>query len=92
MERWSVAECERQGLPPDPSNKREVLGDALYLVRMPLMSPEEFQQGPVKSGMLNEEEIRSVTHRVNGKDDTKYVSKVRKETIMFINIYFSTKT
>lgn len=51
--RWSEAECVRQQLPVTPENQRLVLGDALSLVRFPLMSKEEFTAGPAQSGVLN---------------------------------------
>ncbi|KYN31934.1 BTB/POZ domain-containing protein 2 [Trachymyrmex septentrionalis] len=51
--RWSEAECVRQQLPVTPENQRLVLGDALSLVRFPLMSKEEFTAGPAQSGLLN---------------------------------------
>ncbi|KAG5317251.1 BTBD2 protein, partial [Pseudoatta argentina] len=51
--RWSEAECVRQQLPVTPENQRLVLGDALSLVRFPLMSKEEFTVGPAQSGLLN---------------------------------------
>lgn len=53
MNRWSEAECVRQQLPVTAENQRLVLGDALSLVRFPLMSKEEFTAGPAKSGLLN---------------------------------------
>uniref|UniRef100_A0A2R9CMJ9 BTB domain-containing protein n=1 Tax=Pan paniscus TaxID=9597 RepID=A0A2R9CMJ9_PANPA len=39
---WAKAECKRQGLPVTPRNKRHVLGRALYLIRIPTMTLEEF--------------------------------------------------
>lgn len=58
--RWSEAECVRQQLPVTPENQRQVLGNALSLVRFPLMSKEEFTAGPAQSGLLNYSEA-SVT-------------------------------
>ena len=37
-------------------SKRKVLAEALYLIRMSLMSEEEFTNGPQKSGLLSNEE------------------------------------
>ncbi|KMQ96913.1 btb poz domain-containing protein 2 [Lasius niger] len=51
--RWSEAECVRQQLSVTPENQRLVLGNALSLVRFPLMSKEEFTAGPAQSGLLN---------------------------------------
>ncbi|XP_024885587.1 BTB/POZ domain-containing protein 1-like isoform X1 [Temnothorax curvispinosus] len=58
--RWSEAECVRQQLSVTPENQRLVLGDALSLVRFPLMSKEEFTAGPAQSGLLNYSEVLSL--------------------------------
>lgn len=58
--RWSEAECIRQQLPVIPENQRLVLGNALSLVRFPLMSKEEFTAGPAQSGLLNHSEVLSL--------------------------------
>lgn len=51
----------RQQLPVTPENQRQVLGNALSLVRFPLMSKEEFTAGPAQSGLLNYSEASIVT-------------------------------
>lgn len=38
---------------PFESNAREVLGNALKLIRFPLMSIEEFASGPAESNLLS---------------------------------------
>ena len=79
VERWSEAECQRKGLSPEPQNKRKVLGDALYLVRMPLMSADEFTKGPVKSKMLTADEALSVfTNPFNEVGESIFPSQVSK--------------
>ncbi|XP_069191148.1 LOW QUALITY PROTEIN: BTB/POZ domain-containing protein 1 [Procambarus clarkii] len=55
--RWSEAECERDGLSVTSTNQRTVLGRALSLVRFPLMTVEEFAQGPAQSGILTDREV-----------------------------------
>ena len=52
--RWSGAECARQGLTATPENKRSVLGQILTKIRFPLMTIEEFAQGPAQSGILTD--------------------------------------
>lgn len=47
--RWSEAECQRQQLQVTPENKRKVLGEALALIRFPLMTIEEFAAGKPKA-------------------------------------------
>lgn len=58
--RWSEAECVRQGLPVTPDNKRSVLGPVLSKIRFPLMTVEEFAQGPAQSGILADRECVSL--------------------------------
>ncbi|KAK8396915.1 hypothetical protein O3P69_005125 [Scylla paramamosain] len=55
--RWSEAECEREGMPVTGANQRKLLGPALSLVRFPLMTVEEFAQGPAQSGILTDREV-----------------------------------
>ena len=52
--RWADAECLRQNTPVSADNKRAVLGKVLAKVRFPLMSDEEFAQGPAQSGILTD--------------------------------------
>merc|ERR1719341_2574626 len=58
--RWSESECQRQALPVTIENKRSVLGRVLYQIRFPLMSVEEFAQGPAQSGILTDRETVSL--------------------------------
>jgi len=58
--RWSESECQRQSLPVTVENKRSVLGRALGQVRFPLMTVEEFAQGPAQSGILTDRETVSL--------------------------------
>lgn len=55
--RWSEAECEREGLSVTSANQRQELGRALSLIRFPLMTVEEFAQGPAQSGILTDREV-----------------------------------
>ncbi|CAL4120390.1 unnamed protein product, partial [Meganyctiphanes norvegica] len=55
--RWSEAECERSGLPLNSIDQRAVIGRGLSLVRFPLMTVEEFAQGPAQSGILTDREV-----------------------------------
>jgi len=58
--RWSEAECQRQALPVTSENKRSVLGRVLNQIRFPLMTVEEFAQGPAQSGILTDRETVSL--------------------------------
>ncbi|XP_077394081.1 BTB/POZ domain-containing protein 6-B-like [Festucalex cinctus] len=60
VENWAAAECQRRGLAPTARNRRQVLGKALYLVRVPAMSLEEFADGAAQSDILTLEETRGL--------------------------------
>lgn len=55
--RWAQAECSRQNISATPENQRKVLNRALELIRFPLMSVEEFANGPAQSNLLNDREL-----------------------------------
>ena len=58
--KWSEAECLRQNLQLNADNKRAVLGGVLGRIRFPLMTVEEFAQGPAQSGILTDRECVSL--------------------------------
>ena len=58
--RWAEAECTRQGRDTSPQQCREVLGDALYLLRFPTMTPRDFADGAGSSGLLSMQETYDV--------------------------------
>jgi len=57
---WATAECGRQGLAVTAQNRRAALGKALYSVRIPTMTLEEFADGPAQSDVLTLEETHDV--------------------------------
>ena len=57
VKRWAEAECIRQGRDTSPQQCRDVLGDALCLLRFPIMTPGEFSDGACQSGLLSDREI-----------------------------------
>lgn len=57
---WAEAECKRQGLPPSARNKRSVLGKALYIVRVPAMTLEEFANGAAQCDLLTLEQTHNI--------------------------------
>ncbi|XP_068607771.1 BTB/POZ domain-containing protein 6-B-like [Brachionichthys hirsutus] len=57
---WAAAECRRRGLGSTTRNRRTVLGKALFLLRIPAMSLEEFANGAAQCDILTLEETRSV--------------------------------
>lgn len=48
--RWSAEQCNRKGLSVTSENQRQILGKALYLIRFPLMTVDEFAQHVGKFG------------------------------------------
>ncbi|XP_078675068.1 BTB/POZ domain-containing protein 6-B-like [Branchiostoma floridae x Branchiostoma belcheri] len=58
--RWAETECRRQNLQPNANNKRRVLGRALYLIRVPAMSLEEYANGAAQSGILTLQETADI--------------------------------
>ncbi|XP_055348164.1 BTB/POZ domain-containing protein 3-like [Paramacrobiotus metropolitanus] len=60
VERWGVAACARNGLDSSAVNRRQMLGDALFLVRFPLLTSWQLANGPGQSGLLTEAEIGSI--------------------------------
>lgn len=57
---WAGAECARRDLDPTADNRRKVLDRALYLVRVPAMSLEEFANGAAQSGVLTLQETTDI--------------------------------
>lgn len=57
---WAASECKRRSLDVNPSNCRVVLGDALYLIRLPTMALEDFANEAAQSGILTLQETTDV--------------------------------
>lgn len=53
---WAQAACMKMDIEPTPPNRRNVLGSALQLIRIPTMTLEEFANGVAQSGILSQEE------------------------------------
>ncbi|CAG2115168.1 unnamed protein product, partial [Medioppia subpectinata] len=58
--RWAEQECLRKSLPDNPDNQRQMLSRALYLIRFPLMTVEEFAVDVAQSGILTDREVVSL--------------------------------
>ena len=58
--RWAEAECIRKSKPVTPENKRAALENVLTKIRFPIMSIEEFSNGPALSGVLTDKECVSL--------------------------------
>lgn len=75
---WATQECRRQNLHLTPENKRNILGNALYLVQYLAMSSEEFLSGPSASGLLSTEEKQSLLSKIYGADDVMLPRQLRR--------------
>ena len=69
--RWAKAECGRHGRDTSPQQCREVLGEALYLLRFPTMTRGDFADGAGKSGLLNVLETNDIFFYFAAKDKPK---------------------
>lgn len=76
---WATAECSRRDIEPTPQNKRSVLGNALYLVRIPTMTLEEFANGAAQMGILTQQETIDIFFHftANNKPVLVYPTKPR---------------
>ncbi|XP_055330299.1 BTB/POZ domain-containing protein 3-like [Paramacrobiotus metropolitanus] len=60
VERWAAAACSSNAVEASAANRRQMLGDALFHVRFPLLNNTELADGPGKSGLLTESELLSL--------------------------------
>ncbi|RWS00648.1 hypothetical protein B4U79_12245 [Dinothrombium tinctorium] len=76
--RWSMRECERREIPVTAENQRLVLGEALYDIRFPLMTGDEFAFNVANQQILSKEEEMSVfAYFANPRKSTRFNSKRR---------------
>ncbi len=54
--KWANAECLRKELEPTPQHMRAVLGNILYLIRIPTMSLDEFANTAAQCGIFTSQE------------------------------------
>lgn len=78
--RWADHECRRQDIANSCVNKRKVLEDALYLIRFPLMTLEEFANLVAQSGILTDKELVNLFlhFTVNPKPTVKFPDRPRR--------------
>lgn len=76
---WAAAECQRREIDPTPQNKRGMLGNALYLIRIPTMTLEEFANGAAQLGILTSQETIDIFFHftANNKPTLVYPTKPR---------------
>ncbi|OQV26257.1 BTB/POZ domain-containing protein 2 [Hypsibius exemplaris] len=76
VDKWAEHEAVRQGKTPDAIRKREILGNALELIRFPVMNIEEFAVGPAQSGLLTDKEVKELFlyFTLNPKPETRFLA------------------
>lgn len=76
---WAAAECVRREIEPTIENKRQVLGSALYLIRIPAMSLEEYANGAAQSGILTLQETTDIFlyYTASKKPSLQFATKIR---------------
>ncbi|XP_055356821.1 BTB/POZ domain-containing protein 1-like [Paramacrobiotus metropolitanus] len=62
VDKWAANMCMQRNLDPSFVNRREVLGQALFLIRFPLLTDVQLLDGPVKSGLLLQSEVLDIYH------------------------------
>ncbi|XP_055355087.1 BTB/POZ domain-containing protein 6-B-like [Paramacrobiotus metropolitanus] len=60
VERWAREVCKVGNVDPSPTNRRRMLGEALFLVRFPLLTNAQLADGPIKSGLLLQSEVQNL--------------------------------
>ncbi|KAH7719022.1 BTB/POZ domain-containing protein 3-like protein [Aphelenchoides avenae] len=75
---WAKAELQRKNTETTPDAIRGILGQALYLVRFPVMDSKVYANGPDKAGTLsNEERLSLYRWFVLGQTPEAFVTRKR---------------
>ncbi|KAL3112493.1 hypothetical protein niasHT_018699 [Heterodera trifolii] len=59
---WADAKCRQNCIERSAENRRAVLGPALFKIRFPLFSKEDFSEKIVPSGVLSKGEVIAINH------------------------------
>lgn len=76
---WAQAACTKMDIEPTPQNRRNMLGSALQMIRIPTMTLEEFANGVAQIGILTQQEtIDMFLHfTAKNKPSLAYTTKSR---------------
>lgn len=74
---WAHAACTKIEIEPTSNNKRQVLGQALYLVRIPTMSLEEFANRVAQLGILTNQETIDIFLNFTAKNKPKLTFPIK---------------
>lgn len=75
--KWSGYQCLKRCMEASSENKRRILGNVIYEVRMLSMTEEQFVNSVVSSGLLTKEEISLVLDKLNGIGIPNYDPKCK---------------
>jgi hypothetical protein len=84
--KWSEAECSRKGIEANATNKRAVMGNAIYQIRFTCMTLQDFAQNASQSGILTPEEMLLFYEKLGGVERTSEVwnmSETREKPLDF---------
>uniref|UniRef100_A0A182Q6D5 BTB domain-containing protein n=1 Tax=Anopheles farauti TaxID=69004 RepID=A0A182Q6D5_9DIPT len=74
---WAHAACTKMDIEPTSSNKRQLLGQALYLIRIPTMTLEEFANRVAQLGILTNQETIDIFLNFTAKNRPKLTFPVK---------------
>ena len=79
-DRWAAYNCKKQRQEATGENKRKILGDAIYLIRFPLMKEKQFASLVPKTNILSKEDSLEVLLNFNGATETplKFSARARR--------------
>ena len=81
VDRWAEHQCKKQQREVSGEEKRKILGDAVNLIRFPLMSEEEFACLVSKAELLSKEDICDVFFYFNKAVELLTFSNVSRQGI-----------
>jgi hypothetical protein len=78
--RWASSECSRQRLDDNPLNRRQMLGQALYLVHFPALPLADFANVVSQAGILTAEE-KCIVYDYMACDKAEIKSQLEKQML-----------
>ncbi|ETN64605.1 lute [Anopheles darlingi] len=74
---WAHAACTKMDIEPTSCNKRQLLGQALYLIRIPTMTLEEFANRVAQLGILTNQETIDIFLNFTARHKPKLIFPVK---------------